>query len=188
MTSKGRASLRDASTRSVHSRRPHPDIKKTGERSISTYHAKTDCAAPPNGSNAWTGGKSLATLRTTPQGTSPSSPTYTPQKCTTTMTTKIPLGHYPHGSLPPLVGAEPHSPHSIASLTNSLFITGASWQKSIDTRRWTSSVSRCVARSTSSNRTSKRPTLNRGSANESWTCPKLTAKSPTCDWDKRGPE
>src|SRR5258708_2674434 len=59
-----------------------PGYRRTGEKSTSTYHARTGYAAPPSGSNAWMGGKSLATPKTTPQGTSPSSPTCMPPKYT----------------------------------------------------------------------------------------------------------
>src|SRR5258708_9480470 len=132
-TFRRKGSQHNGSTQRDKLRRHHTDTKKTGVSSTSTYHARTDCAAPPSGSNAWTGEKSPAIPKTTPQGIFPSSPTYMPQKCITMTTTKTPLGHYPHGLSPPSAGVGPHSPCSTTSLTSSLFTIGASWLKSIGT-------------------------------------------------------
>src|SRR5258708_1363474 len=112
MTSRGQGSQHHVSTRSDPSKKPHPETKKTREKSTKNYHAKTGCIAPLNGTNAWMGEELLGTPRMTPQGTSPSSPTYTPQRCITMTTTKTPLGHYPHGSSPLLEEPEPRMPHS----------------------------------------------------------------------------
>src|SRR5713226_775024 len=137
--SKGQGFQPNALIRSVHSRKPRLVIKKTKARSTSTCHARMGYDALPSGSNEWTEEKLPATLRMTPQGTSPSLLTYTPQKNTTTSMTKTLLGHYPHGSSLPLVGVGPHSPHFATSSTNSPSTTGVSWQKSTDTGLWMSS-------------------------------------------------
>src|SRR5258708_27890517 len=55
MTSRGQESRHRVSTRSDPSKKPHPDTKKTGEKSTSTYHATTGCVALLSGSTAWTG-------------------------------------------------------------------------------------------------------------------------------------
>src|SRR5258708_6683343 len=114
MTSRGQESPGHGSIQNGPSKKLHLGTKRTGERSTSNYHAKTDCVAPPNGSSAWTGEKSPATRRTTPQGISPSLPTSMPRKYTTTMTMKTPLGPYPRGSFLPSDGADPRLLRSIA--------------------------------------------------------------------------
>src|SRR5260370_39272431 len=81
-----RGSQCSRSTRSGHSKRPHWGIKKTEERSTSTYHAKTGYVAPPSGSSGWMEEKWPGTPRMTRQGISPSLPTSTPPKNTTMMT------------------------------------------------------------------------------------------------------
>src|SRR5713226_9071031 len=187
-TSRGQESQRSESTRSDPSKRPRPDTKKTGERSFSTYHAKTGYAAPPNGSNAWTEGGSRVIWRTTPWGISPSFPTYTPQGCITTTTTKTPPGHYPCGSLPLSVVAEPLKTHYAASSTSSPSTIGVLWLRSTATGPWTSNAKRSAARSTSLTRSFKRLASKGGLARAGWKRPRLTAKSATCSWGKRGPE
>src|SRR5258707_7675536 len=147
-TCKGHEFRHRGSTQSDRSKKPRPGTKKTEGRSTSTYHAKTGCDDPQNGSSAWTEDGSPGTPRTTLRGTSPSLPTYTPQKCTTTTTTKTPPGHYPHGSSLPLEEAGPPTPPSVASSINSPSTIGASLLKSTGTEPWTSNASPCAARST----------------------------------------
>src|SRR5713226_9170970 len=53
MTSNEQESRHNESIQNDHLKKPHPDTKKTEERSISTYHAKMGCAVPPSGSSAW---------------------------------------------------------------------------------------------------------------------------------------
>src|SRR5229473_2625452 len=106
-TCKGQGFRRKGSTRSDRSKKPRPGTKKTGERSISTYHAKTGCDDPPNGSNAWTEDGSPGTPRTTPQGISPLLATYSPRESITTTTTKTLPGRYPLGSSQPSGEAGP---------------------------------------------------------------------------------
>src|SRR5258707_689085 len=79
----------------------------------------------------------------------------------------------------------PDSRHAVEKWQS---ITGVSWQRLADTGLWMSSTSTSVARSTSSNRSSKPPTSNEASARADSRRPKLTVKSATCDWGKRGPE
>src|SRR5713226_5273698 len=101
-----------------HLRKPHPDTRKTGEKSTSTCPAKTGYDDPPSGSNAWMEERWPDTPRTTCRGISPSSPIYTPRKNTTTTMKTTPPGPYPHGSYPPLEEAAPLSPRSAENLTN----------------------------------------------------------------------
>src|SRR5713226_290905 len=153
--------------------------KRGSLKKPSTCHAKMAYDVPPSGSNAWTGEESPVIPKTTPQGTSPSSPTYTPQKCTTTTTMRTLLGHYLHGSSPPLGGAGPRMLPSAVSSISSPFTTGASWPRSTATVPWMSSASRSAARSTSSNRSFRRPVSRGGLARVGWKWPRLIDKSAT---------
>src|SRR5258708_38818335 len=142
---------------------------------------------PPNGSSEWTEEKWLDTPRMTRWETSPSFPTSMPQKNITTTTTMTLPGPYQHGSYLPWGGVAPPSPRSIAHSTNSLSTTGVSWPKSTATAPWTSSASRCVARSISLSRRSKWLEWNKASAKGGSRQPEQTIKSTTCDWGKWEP-
>ncbi len=185
MTFNEQESQRSKLIQSGHSKTPCPGTKKTGEKSTSTYRAKMGCAILPSGLSAWTEGRWLGILRMTRQGTSPSSPTSTPQKNTTMTTTMTPLGPYPHGSYPLSEGAVLLLPHSVKNSTSSPSTTGVSWPKSIGIAPWMSSVSCSAVKLTSSSRSSRWLTWNAGLTKEGLKLPGPTIKSATYDWGKQ---
>src|SRR5260370_2177138 len=163
-------------------------MRKSKEKSTSISPARTGNDALPSGSSEWMGGKWLGTLKMTHQGISPSSPTYSPQKNTTTKMMTTPQEPFWCGSYPPWWEAGPPSQCSAMHLTSSPATIGVLWPKSTGTMPWTSSASRWPPKLISSNRRYKWPGWNRVSARDDSKQHGWIVKSAICNWVRQGPD
>ncbi len=186
MTSSEQVSQHDGSIQSNPLKKPHQGTKKTEGRLISTCPARMGNDVLPSGSNDWTGGKWLDTLKMTHQGTSPSFPTSLPPKNIITIMTMTPWGPCWGGSYPLWWEAGPPSPRSITHSTNSPATIGVLWPKSIDTTPWMNSAKHCAPKLISSSKKYKWLGWSGASAKEAWSGMGRSSGLPSMIGSNRG--